>query len=213
MADWIKFNGEDKGKMTLEYGKKDLVRILRDMKTRDELEEEKRILKEGPGVPESGRQIRLEAKKELVQESLKRPGSIFKDVVFENKLANGGAKEEKTVHHVQFNSKEGKIKGQGQKGFASPSISTSTTSSSEDNSSLGQFSEARPPDGGWGWVIVAASFMVNLIADGVTFSFGVIYVEFLKYFGEGKSKTAWIGSLFIAMPMISGPVASFLTDR
>lgn len=62
-------------------------------------------------------------------------------------------------------------------------------------------------------MIVFASFMVNLIADGITFSFGVIYVELLNYFGEGKAKTAWIGSLFMAMPLLSGPVASFLTDR
>jgi hypothetical protein len=27
-------------------------------------------------------------------------------------------------------------------------------------------------------VIVAASFLVNMIADGVTFSFGVLFVEF-----------------------------------
>lgn len=58
-----------------------------------------------------------------------------------------------------------------------------------------------------------ASFMVNMIADGITFSFGVIYVRLLEYFGEGKAKTAWIGSLFMAMPLLSGPVASFLTDR
>lgn len=88
-----------------------------------------------------------------------------------------------------------------------------STSSSEDDSSLGQYSETRPPDGGWGWVVVFAAFMVNLIADGITFSFGVIFVEFLHYFGEGKSKTAWIGSLFMAIPLLSGPVASFLTDR
>nr|CAD7454744.1 unnamed protein product [Timema tahoe] len=31
--------------------------------------------------------------------------------------------------------------------------------------------------------------------------------------GEGKSKTAWIGGLFMAMPLLSGPVASYLTDR
>lgn len=133
------------------------------------------------------------------------------------KLVNGKSpKEDKQQLHVQFNKnskKEQPRNSPEERPQPSPSISTSTTSSSDDNSSLEQLCEARPPDGGWGWVIVAASFMVNLIADGITFSFGVIFVEFLNYFGEGKSKTAWIGSLFMAMPLLSGPVASFLTDR
>ncbi|XP_017892508.1 uncharacterized protein LOC108632434 [Ceratina calcarata] len=135
------------------------------------------------------------------------------------KLVNGKSpREDKQQHHVQFNKDSKKQQQQQQqeqcseRPHPSPSTVASTSSSSEDNSSLGQF-EATPPDGGWGWVVVAASFMVNLIADGITFSFGVIYVEFLNYFGEGKSKTAWIGSLFMAMPLLSGPVASFLTDR
>ncbi|XP_055314632.1 uncharacterized protein LOC129575272 isoform X6 [Sitodiplosis mosellana] len=96
---------------------------------------------------------------------------------------------------------------------SSSSESTSSSSDSSSSDDISQFAEAKPPDGGWGWVIVFASFMVNLIADGITFSFGVIYVELLKYFGEGKAKTAWIGSLFMAMPLLSGPIASFLTDR
>lgn len=95
---------------------------------------------------------------------------------------------------------------------SSDESSSSSSSSDDEDSSIG-FAEAKPPDGGWGWVVVFASFMVNLIADGITFSFGVIYVEFLNYFHEGKAKTAWIGSLFMAMPLLSGPVASFLTDR
>ncbi|GAB1863642.1 Monocarboxylate transporter 12 [Camponotus japonicus] len=131
------------------------------------------------------------------------------------KLANGKfPKEDKQQHHVQFNKESKKQQPRHtseERPHSTPSISAS--SSFEDNSSLAQFCEARPPDGGWGWVVVAASFMVNLIADGITFSFGVIYVEFLNYFGGGKSKTAWIGSLFMAMPLLSGPVASFLTDR
>uniref|UniRef100_A0A182K9Y6 Major facilitator superfamily (MFS) profile domain-containing protein n=1 Tax=Anopheles christyi TaxID=43041 RepID=A0A182K9Y6_9DIPT len=95
----------------------------------------------------------------------------------------------------------------------SSSSGSSSSSSSNENSSLGAYAEARPPDGGWGWVVCFASFMVNLIADGVTFSFGVMYIELLSYFGEGKGKTAWVGSLFMAMPLLCGPVASFLTDR
>jgi hypothetical protein len=84
----------------------------------------------------------------------------------------------------------------------------------EDESSLEeQFAERRPPDGGWGWVVVVAAFVTNLIADGVTFTFGIIYVDLLRYFGEGKSKTAWIGGLFMSMPLLSGPIASYLTDR
>lgn len=55
--------------------------------------------------------------------------------------------------------------------------------------------------------------MVNLIADGITFSFGVFFPHFLEYFGEGKGKTAWIAGIFMAMPLLSGPIASFLTDR
>lgn len=133
-------------------------------------------------------------------------------------LVNGKSpKDDKQQLHVQFNKDSKKEQPcrnvSEERPHPSPSISTSTTSSSDDNTSLEQLCEARPPDGGWGWVIVAASFMVNLIADGITFSFGVIFVEFLNYFGEGKSKTAWIGSLFMAMPLLSGPVASFLTDR
>uniref|UniRef100_A0A1Q3FIP3 Putative monocarboxylate transporter n=1 Tax=Culex tarsalis TaxID=7177 RepID=A0A1Q3FIP3_CULTA len=69
------------------------------------------------------------------------------------------------------------------------------------------------PDGGWGWVVVFASLMVSLIMDGVSFSFGLIYTELLAYFGESKSKTAWIGSLFIAVPLLVGPIMSNLVDR
>lgn len=71
----------------------------------------------------------------------------------------------------------------------------------------------RIPDGGWGWVVVLASLVISMIADGVSFSFGLLYIEFLKEFGASKAKTAWIGSLFMAVPLLSGPVMSALVDR
>lgn len=69
------------------------------------------------------------------------------------------------------------------------------------------------PDGGWGWMVVLASLVISMIADGVSFSFGLLYIEFLQAFGASKSKTAWIGSLFMAVPLLSGPVMSALVDR
>ncbi|XP_055602409.1 uncharacterized protein LOC129751125 isoform X2 [Uranotaenia lowii] len=74
-------------------------------------------------------------------------------------------------------------------------------------------SKPKIPDGGYGWVVVFSSVMISLIMDGVSFSFGLIYMELLNYFGESKSKTAWIGSLFIAVPLLSGPIMSSLVDR
>ena len=69
------------------------------------------------------------------------------------------------------------------------------------------------PDGGFGWVVVFASLCVSLIQDGCSFSFGLIYVELLDYFQESKAKTAWIGSLFMAVPLLVGPIMSNLVDR
>jgi len=52
-----------------------------------------------------------------------------------------------------------------------------------------------PPDGGWGWSVVVASFFANLILDGVCYTFGVIMPALLGYFEAGKGKTAFVGSL------------------
>lgn len=85
--------------------------------------------------------------------------------------------------------------------------------SSSSSSSDGCSRRAVPPDGGWGWVVVFASFMINLIADGVSMSFGILFVDLIDYFEQSKGKTAWVGSLYLSMPLLTGPIASSLTDR
>lgn len=70
-----------------------------------------------------------------------------------------------------------------------------------------------PPDGGYGWVIVFASFMCNMIVDGIAYTFGVFLGEFVNYYGEGKGKTAWVGSLLSGMYLSAGPVVSALTNK
>lgn len=62
-------------------------------------------------------------------------------------------------------------------------------------------------------MVVFASFVVSLVADGVSMSFGILYIDLLDYFGESKGKTAWVGSLFFGLPLLTGPVASSLTVR
>ncbi|XP_059062061.1 monocarboxylate transporter 9-like [Achroia grisella] len=69
------------------------------------------------------------------------------------------------------------------------------------------------PDGGWGWVVVASAFLVSACADGLAFSFGLLHEEFTQYFETTQSKTSLIGSLFIATPLLAGPVMSALVDR
>lgn len=69
------------------------------------------------------------------------------------------------------------------------------------------------PDGGWGWVVVIAAFIVTCVTDGLSFSFGVLHLAFKQHFNSKESMTSLIGSLFIATPLIAGPIMSALVDR
>jgi len=68
-----------------------------------------------------------------------------------------------------------------------------------------------PPDGGWGWVIVFASFMVHVIADGIAYSFGVYVESFTDYFNCGKGEIGLLGSLMLGVTWGSGTLTSSLS--
>ncbi|CAM1312339.1 Mct1 (predicted) [Pycnogonum litorale] len=70
-----------------------------------------------------------------------------------------------------------------------------------------------PPDGGWGWMVVFASFIIHVIADGITYTFGIYYVEFLDYFHQSNAKTSWILSILSGVTLSIGPISSALTNR
>ncbi|KAK3579688.1 hypothetical protein CHS0354_013202, partial [Potamilus streckersoni] len=71
-----------------------------------------------------------------------------------------------------------------------------------------------PPDGGWGWIVVVASFIIHIISDGMLYSFGILYIEFLQYFKGGKGETAWVGSMVPGITFIVEVEAKFdqITD-
>ncbi|XP_050042907.1 monocarboxylate transporter 14 [Dermacentor andersoni] len=96
---------------------------------------------------------------------------------------------------------------------ASTPQTTTTTDGGQHLSAASATALAPPPDGGWGWMVVFSSFMIHVIADGVTYTFGIFYLEFLKHFQESKGKTAWIASIMVGTTFCIGPVASGLTTK
>ncbi|XP_067659764.1 monocarboxylate transporter 5-like isoform X1 [Haliotis asinina] len=55
-----------------------------------------------------------------------------------------------------------------------------------------------PIDRGWAWVIVGATFCINLIQVGMYRSFGILFVEFLKEFKASTSVTSLIMGIYSA---------------
>lgn len=63
---------------------------------------------------------------------------------------------------------------------------------------------AKPPDGGWGWVIVFSSLMCNMLVDGIGLVYGVLLPKFADHFQASKSKVSLVGSLMIGTYLCAG---------
>jgi hypothetical protein len=60
------------------------------------------------------------------------------------------------------------------------------------------------PDGGYGWVIAFASFLINLVVDGTAYSFGIFFDAFVQQFGGSRAVTALAGSLMVGCYLSAG---------
>lgn len=83
----------------------------------------------------------------------------------------------------------------------------------DDDDEAYEYELPPPPDGGYGWVVVFASFMCNLIVDGIAYTFGIFLPELVTYFGEGKGTVAWIGSLLSGVYLAAGKFVKFLRPK
>ncbi|GIY28104.1 monocarboxylate transporter 12 [Caerostris extrusa] len=63
----------------------------------------------------------------------------------------------------------------------------------------------------WGWVIVFTTFTINLILDGVMYTLGVFYVEFIDYFKTTPGKASTVVSELVIV--LVGPVASGFVNK
>lgn len=67
-----------------------------------------------------------------------------------------------------------------------------------------------PPDGGWGWLILAAAMLVNIIISGIIKSFGIFVVEIQELFDMRPSEILWIPALTYFFYSFLGPASSIL---
>ena len=50
-------------------------------------------------------------------------------------------------------------------------------------------------DGGWGWVVVAGAFVAQMLSDGISYGFGILYVDLMETFHGTSAEISSIGSL------------------
>lgn len=75
-----------------------------------------------------------------------------------------------------------------------------------------QVVETKPiPDGGYGWVVVIASFMISFILDGIMYSFSLILVEIQQHFEANDSVANMITGYNTGFLFCSGPIVAGLT--
>lgn len=70
-----------------------------------------------------------------------------------------------------------------------------------------------PPDGGWGWVVMMASFSCNVIVDGIVFSAGMFLKPIGEEFNASTPQTAFVSSLLSGFYLLAGPFVSAAANR
>ncbi|XP_059809175.1 monocarboxylate transporter 3 [Hypanus sabinus] len=70
-----------------------------------------------------------------------------------------------------------------------------------------------PPDGGWGWMVLAGCFVVTGFSYAFPKAVSVYFKELMHDFHIGYSDTAWISSIILAMLYGTGPLCSITVNR
>lgn len=60
------------------------------------------------------------------------------------------------------------------------------------------------PDGGWGWVVAVAFFLVEVFTYGTIKSFGIFLQDLMEEFGETNSRVSWIVSICVFVMTFTG---------
>lgn len=64
------------------------------------------------------------------------------------------------------------------------------------------------PDGGWGWLVVLASFLTHLAVDGIIYSDGLFLIVFESDFNAGKVIVSMSASVLFGASLLIGKLLS-----
>ncbi|XP_028331394.1 solute carrier family 16 member 6a [Gouania willdenowi] len=71
----------------------------------------------------------------------------------------------------------------------------------------------KAPDGGWGWVIAVAFFLVEAFTYGTIKIFGIFLQDLMEEFTETNSRVSWIVSICVFVMTFNAPISSVMTNR
>ncbi|KAM8836413.1 monocarboxylate transporter 6 isoform 1-T5 [Spinachia spinachia] len=85
----------------------------------------------------------------------------------------------------------------------------------KDGSRRGQRgdSAAAAPDGGWGWVVLAATIVVLALTLAFPSCVGIFYTDLQDEFHASNSETSWVPSIMTSVLHAGGPICSVLVER
>jgi len=69
-----------------------------------------------------------------------------------------------------------------------------------------------PPDGGWGWVVMIASFLCCLVLDGIAYVFGVFLEPLKNYYDVDNATMSGVGSVLSGTIQLVAPFVALLVN-
>lgn len=60
------------------------------------------------------------------------------------------------------------------------------------------------PDGGWGWMVAAAFFFVEVFTYGIIKIFGIFLQDLMRDFNETNSSVSWVISICVFVMAFTG---------
>ncbi|XP_051988797.1 monocarboxylate transporter 6 [Xyrauchen texanus] len=68
------------------------------------------------------------------------------------------------------------------------------------------------PDGGWGWVVLAATFLVMALTLAFPSCIGIFYTDLQNDFRASNTEMSWVPAIMTAMVHAGGPICSVLVE-